>query len=282
MVWQTALGLGECGIGMLVVWKLFRQEKESRELQERFREVEASFARAQRRPKKLILLRHGESAGNNDVKFYETTPDSEIPLTEKGIQQAANASAKLKEMIGDSPLFVYVSPYLRATRTAEEALKPFPKEQILHYREDPFLREQEFTGRTVQDPSCEVAKKERKLYSSFYYRMGTGESGADVYARVTQFLDTIYRDFRGNVFTDDCVVLIVAHGITNKMALTRWLRWSVDTYVKLSTPGNCDILVAERVVDVEVRTRCKRYPFCDILLRWRGMAEEGRREQEKV
>lgn len=198
-------------------------------------------------------MRHGESLANLDVKVYENTPDSEIPLSEKGVQQAVEASRKLKELVGDAPLLVYCSPYLRARRTAEEALRPFPKEQIIVFREDPFLREQEFAGRTVQDASAELAKKERKYYSSFYYRVGTGESGADVYNRVTLFMDTVYRDFRSDLWRDDSVVLIVAHGVTNKMALTRWLRWSVDTYVQATTPGNCTILGAERVFDAEGR-----------------------------
>ncbi len=41
-----------------------------------------------RKPKRIILVRHGESAGNVDEKSYSATPDNQIPLTEKGREQA--------------------------------------------------------------------------------------------------------------------------------------------------------------------------------------------------
>lgn len=238
------VGAVGCGVSIYTLVNLLRELKA---LRQRVARLENDNAKERRRPCKLVLLRHGESAGNVNVEIYETVPDSEIQLTEKGVQQAQICGHKLQEIVGDRDLFVYVSPFARAKRTWEEIAKAFPSSQVVHYREDPFLREQEFTGRTIQDKECEIHKKERKKFSSFYYRVGSGESGADVYSRVTLFLDTIYRDFRVNKkFHDECCVVIVAHGVTNKMLLTRWLRWPVEKYVQANTPGNCDILIAER------------------------------------
>jgi len=53
-------------------------------------------------PKRIILVRHGESLGNEDEKAYERVPDWKIPLTEKGKQQSRVAASKIKELIGES------------------------------------------------------------------------------------------------------------------------------------------------------------------------------------
>ena len=45
--------------------------------------------RKRHRPKRIILVRHGESVGNVDPSVYVTTPDSQISLTERGFAQGA-------------------------------------------------------------------------------------------------------------------------------------------------------------------------------------------------
>jgi len=62
-------------------------------------------------PKSIILIRHGESKGNSQEDTYETTPDPLVPLTKKGRKQCDELGKKLKEKIGSSPVWVYVSPH---------------------------------------------------------------------------------------------------------------------------------------------------------------------------
>lgn len=40
------------------------------------------------RPKRIILIRHGESEGNVDKNIYEQKPDYALELTHRGIHQA--------------------------------------------------------------------------------------------------------------------------------------------------------------------------------------------------
>ena len=40
------------------------------------------------RPRRIILIRHGESEGNVDSTVYSRTPDHAVELTSKGIKQA--------------------------------------------------------------------------------------------------------------------------------------------------------------------------------------------------
>ena len=52
-------------------------------------------------PKRIVLIRHGESLGNADPSAYGHTPDWEIPLTLNGIEQSRALGLELKERIGD-------------------------------------------------------------------------------------------------------------------------------------------------------------------------------------
>lgn len=47
------------------------------------------------------------------VQTYVHVPDWKIPLTKKGFGDGQRAGEKIKEYIGDKPLFIYTSPYLR-------------------------------------------------------------------------------------------------------------------------------------------------------------------------
>lgn len=62
--------------------------------------------------------------------------------------------------------------------------------QVLQHREDIRIREQEFCG-TFQNEHMHLTKKERGRYGHFFYRFPNGgESAADVYDRVSVFMDT--------------------------------------------------------------------------------------------
>lgn len=47
------------------------------------------------------------------AQTYVHVPDWKIPLTKKGFKDGQIAGEKIKEYIGDKPLFIYTSPYLR-------------------------------------------------------------------------------------------------------------------------------------------------------------------------
>ena len=68
-------------------------------------------------PKRIILVRHGESVGNIDHRSYTNTPDPQLPLTNKGLQQAAAAGRAIRQLTGNEPVFFYLSPYRRSLLT---------------------------------------------------------------------------------------------------------------------------------------------------------------------
>ena len=69
------------------------------------------------KPKRIILVRRGESESNADWGKNETIPDYAIKLTSKGADQARQSGETIKQIIGDETLHVYLSPYARTRET---------------------------------------------------------------------------------------------------------------------------------------------------------------------
>jgi len=101
------------------------------------------------RPRRIILVRHGESQGNVDETVYTRVPDPKISLTEKGMAQAEECGKRIKEMIEkeqgqDWQVYFYVSPYKRTLQTLQHLARPFERSRIAGFREEPRIREQDF------------------------------------------------------------------------------------------------------------------------------------------
>lgn len=195
------------------------------------------------RPKRILLVRHGESEGNVDFSLYENTPDFALKLTPKGVEQAQQAGREIAALIGNERLYAYVSPFHR-TRETFLHIKESINDNIVKAIEDPRIREQEWGHLRHPDDNKEIIK-ERDDFSTFYYRIPDGESGADVYDRVTTFLDTLFRDFEKPTYPEN--TLIVTHGMTMRLFLMRWFHWTVEEFETVRNPKNCQIVVMEKM-----------------------------------
>ena len=194
------------------------------------------------KPKRIILIRHGESEGNINKKVYREKPDYTLLLTETGISQAQHLGEKLLYLFEKEHSYFYVSPFWRTRMTFENIVKCFPREQF-SYNEEPRIREQEWGHlRTVSE--IEIIEKERKNYGSFYYRIPDGESAADLYDRVSDFFDTLFRDFEYQDFPENA--LIITHGMSIRVFLMRWFHWTVEEFESYKNPGNCDMYILEK------------------------------------
>ena len=60
-------------------------------------------------PRRILLIRHGESEGNVREDSYQTTPDPQVPLSVNGREQCEALGKRLKDKLGNSPVWVYVS-----------------------------------------------------------------------------------------------------------------------------------------------------------------------------
>lgn len=190
------------------------------------------------KPKRILLIRHGQSEGNFDSSIYEKTPDYALNLTEKGHQQAVECGQKLKAILKNETAMFYVSPFWRTRQTFENIVSQLDLKELRH-REEPRIREQEWGHlRTKIDRDKVIL--DRDAYGSFYFRFPDGESCADVYDRVTTFLETLHRDFKKADYPGNAV--LVFHGMTIRLFLMRWFQWTVEEFETLANPWNCDII----------------------------------------
>ena len=174
-------------------------------------------------PKRLWLVRHGQSQGNIARDGAEEAGlsvidldlrDVDVPLSELGHAQAEATGrwfAALPE--SERPEVLLSSPYIRARQTAEAicaagGLAGGAKPTVLDER----LREREFgifdglTGRGIREQFPREAAHRRKM-GKFYHRPPGGESWADVILRLRSALNTI------NLQYADKRVLIVCHQV---------------------------------------------------------------------
>jgi broad specificity phosphatase PhoE len=199
------------------------------------------------RPNRIILVRHGESEGNVDDTIYERVPDHRIGLTAKGFEQARQTGAAIREVLDGESVEVYVSPYVRTRQTLETLGLPVAERDV---RVEPRLREQDWAN--FQDPADIAEQKElRDRYGHFFYRFTQGESGSDVYDRVSTFLESMHRNFETPLAPRN--VVIVTHGLTMRLFCMRWFHWSVDYFESLDNPENGQPVVLLRQADFRYR-----------------------------
>ena len=201
------------------------------------------------KPKRIILIRHGESQANVDRYLFGRVPDYTIELTEKGREQAKEAGKRLKELVRDESVYFYVSPFWRARSTFEGVASAFPRDQF-KYSEEPRLREQEWGYLRCQEDFDKICR-ERREYGTFYYRIPGGEAGSDVYDRINDLLGSLYRDFSKDGFPENCV--LVTHGLAIRLFIMRFFHLTVEEFERMLAPKNCDLVILELQEDGHYR-----------------------------
>lgn len=223
------------------LWCWGRSNRRLQRLADRLeKESDARFN--ERLPRRIYLVRHGESKGNVDAGTYSGIPDSEVELTDKGRLQAREAGIKLRQLIApvDKVKF-WISPHRRSRQTADRIMEAFDK-ATYSIREEPRIREQDFGN--LQDEKLQpTIMKERSKFGRFYYRFPNGESGADVYDRVSTFMETLHRDMETGHHQSMC---IISHGITCRVFLMRFMRWPLSMFDNMHNLANCEIVILER------------------------------------
>jgi len=196
------------------------------------------------KPSRIILIRHGESQGNIDKNVYKDIPDYALQLTPKGIKQALMVGEEISKITSGSYQF-YVSPFWRTRQTYLHLRRYLP---INHnYYEDPRIREQEWCGKLRKDGFMHEDEAERDAFGHFYYRFKGGESCADVYDRISDFIGTMFRDFDKPHYSDNAIV--VTHGMTMRLFLMRFFHASVEEFELWGNPKNCGYFLLEKQPD---------------------------------
>lgn len=170
----------------------------------------------------LILIRHGESAGNvaatlaqrNGAEVIDVgLRDPDVPLSDAGGRQAKALGEWLAGLPAEQqPEAVWCSPYLRARQTADLAgLAPYRVDERLRDRELGILDLLTPRGVAARYP----AEAERKQWlGKFAYRPPGGESWADVALRLRSLLrdlDDAGDGLRVAVVCHDAVILLLRY-----------------------------------------------------------------------
>ena len=119
---------------------------------------------------------------------------------------------------------MYVSPYRRTLHTlALLGLSPAWTVQ------EPRLREQDW-GNLQDAQEQRRQREERDFFGHFFYRLESGESGADVDDRLAAFLTEL------RIAPPDAdVLLVVTHGLAMRLLARRALGWSVPLFERCPT-----------------------------------------------
>lgn len=153
--------------------------------------------RIRSRPRRIILVRHGQSVGNVDRMLYSSMADPSMGLTEAGFAQGREAGVALRAIVGDESCRFFYSPYVRTRQTLLAMLRAFPSDRPVQLTVEPRLREQDFGN--FQDPTVmQRVMTDRKRFGRFFYRIPNGEAGTDVYDRVCDFWSGMLRSLDEN------------------------------------------------------------------------------------
>jgi 2,3-bisphosphoglycerate-dependent phosphoglycerate mutase len=175
----------------------------------------------------LILVRHGESAGNRD-RIFALVPH-ELPLTALGYAQAQAAAQRIAQLF--RPSLVVSSEYLRASETARiiaGALgAPLHVELNLHEREVGAHRGRSYDS-FLEAPGYDVARP-------WAWKPEGGESYEEVQARVAPILDRLAAAHAN----ED--VVVVSHG---GVMTTLWA-YAANDWNGAHVAPNCGIVLIE-------------------------------------
>jgi broad specificity phosphatase PhoE len=165
---------------------------------------------------RLILVRHAESEGNRDGCF---TPHPDIPLTDRGREQARDAATVLAARF--APARIVSSPFLRARQTAE--ILAAPLRLRVEIAED--LRERDY-GQLAGSPYT-TPRADYDPAAYWAWRPPGGETLDEVVLRAGAVLDRLIAD------APDAEIVVVSHGAV-MMALDRHVRgeWGARTVVR--------------------------------------------------
>lgn len=168
----------------------------------------------------IVLVRHGQSLGNvaaeaayRDKAERIDVParDPDVHLSDTGVEQAQALGAWLASLPTDQrPDAVWSSPYVRAKRTAQEALATAKLD--LPLRIDERLRDRDMgitdalTAAGIRAKYPDEAAR-REWLDKFYYRPLGGESWADMVLRIRSLLNDVEK------VQDHQRLLISAHDV---------------------------------------------------------------------
>jgi probable phosphoglycerate mutase len=176
---------------------------------------------------KLILVRHGESAGNRD-RIFATSPH-DLPLTELGYAQASDAGRLIAARF--HPKLVVSSEMRRASETARiiAGILGVP------LRLEPNLHEREIGAHRGRPYDSFLSEPDYDAQRPWAWKPQGGESYEEVRARVGPILDRLAAEHA------DGEIAVVSHG----GVMTCLWAHVTGSWEGAYVPPNCGIVLIE-------------------------------------
>lgn len=188
----------------------------------------------ERRPR-IIICRHAESLEDVDNGVYDVLSDLEIPLTERGREQAHNFGALLAQLLSNNlDARFYTSPGVRNIQTLKIVLPLLSDHVSANVEIEPLIVKQDWGNITAENrPGIEA---ERYKVGVMRYTFPTGESAASLIRRLTEFKEKMFRVQRDT----GCNIVVLSHGFEFRVLLKIILGWSEEQFESFANVGNCE------------------------------------------
>ena len=192
----------------------------------------------------LILLRHGQSQWNLENRF---TGWKDVPLTEKGIEEANKAGLLIKESKIKIDI-IFSSILKRANRTAELALKEKDfahlwKDNQLIMTKSQNLNERDYgdlVGLNKEETSQKFGKDQVHIWRRSYdVSPPGGESLKNVVDRVGPYFEKFIQP---HLFSDKNVI-IVAHGNSLRATMIKIGLYKPEEISKIELPTGSPFVI---------------------------------------
>jgi broad specificity phosphatase PhoE len=182
---------------------------------------------------RLIICRHAESIEDVDNSIYDILDDLQIPLTEKGTEQAYDFGAVLAELLRDcGKVVLCTSPGVRNVQTMKIVTPMLPDNVDVQVEVEPLIVKQDWGTITAEN---------RLGIESDRYK--TGESAASMINRLKDFSEKVFR-IQHDMGHD---VVVFSHGFEFRVLLMIILGWDEEFFESFGNLHNCEyrILIRE-------------------------------------
>lgn len=187
---------------------------------------------------RIIICRHAESIEDVDNSIYDVLSDLEIPLTEKGIDQAHNFGAVLAQLLKDSAYVrFYTSPGVRNVQTLKIVLPKLANRTNIHIEIEPLIVKQDWGNITAENrPDIET---DRYKTGVLRYTFPTGESAKSLLDRLTAFKEKIF----GIQKETQQDIVVFSHGFEFRVLLMIIMGWEEELFESFGNLDNCEYRV---------------------------------------
>lgn len=210
---------------------------------------------------RIVMVRHGESAGNTLGSYFATPEEKEIlkklwpneydfPLTSVGVEQAKGLVTTLAPIFAASggyipdSVAVYSSNMVRANQTMMLACRGWAEACIRHDDNIAALIREKYSGPAIFIPRVELHKRypnrEAEWVKNPYTFEGLGESIQSCESRVLSTMDALLKKYAHEFSLVNTVVLFT-HGGYMMAAECVATGMTIEQAKKLRAPHNCGV-----------------------------------------